>query len=109
MNISEANDLNTLLHYVLNLSDALGVTPSDDQARDAAERLADRANKALGAGLTSDTVVAAWPELLLDNGDQPARPTIVFADDDTVTVVEADAYLRANGIDPEKIRKEFGS
>jgi hypothetical protein len=68
VNISEGNDLNVLLRYVLNVNDGHTDVPTVDKAREAAERLADRANKVLGAGLTSDRIAAMWPDLLLDNG-----------------------------------------
>lgn len=61
MNITEANDLNVLLRYLLGLSPL----PNDDEARGAAERLAAKANKTLAAGLTSERVAAAWPEVLV--------------------------------------------
>lgn len=60
MNISESNDVNTLLHYVLNLPRVLGPVAESDTIA-AAERLADKAYKALGAGLRSDEVRASWP------------------------------------------------
>lgn len=63
MNITEANDLNYVLSYVLNV----GQVPSSDKAMEAAARLADKANKALGAGLTGERVRAAWP----DDEDEP--------------------------------------
>lgn len=74
MNIGEANDLNTVLRYVLNLPDITRSVPADDKARDAAARLADKAHKGIMAGLTGDDVVAAWPELLLDNGEPDPLP-----------------------------------
>lgn len=59
--IGEANDLNVLLEYALNLSGPMGV-PSSDKAMEAAARLADKATKTLMAGLDGDRVRAAWPE-----------------------------------------------
>lgn len=52
MTITEANDVNTLLRGVLDQA-------VDDELLDAAKRLADRANKALGAGYTGETFEAA--------------------------------------------------
>ena len=65
MNISEANELNTLLRYVLAEPDIMGKVPTCEQAATAAEGLADRANRALGAGLDGRTVREAWALLEL--------------------------------------------
>lgn len=62
LTIGEAHDVNTLLEHVLQHSRAgLGV-PSLDEAREAAARLADKANKTLMAGLTGERVRAAWTD-----------------------------------------------
>lgn len=73
MNISEANDVNTLLRWLTGdlphvdesnlLDDADLVLQQDDDARKAAMRLADRAYKALHAGLTGDRVQEAWEKV----------------------------------------------
>jgi hypothetical protein len=61
MTIGEANNLNTLLRYLLDLVDPAHIsdTPQDD-ARAAAVELADRAYKALYAGITGDDVLRRW-------------------------------------------------
>lgn len=56
MNITEANAVNTLLHNILDLPDHNGQPTPLQRAEDAAALLADRANKALGAGLTGQQV-----------------------------------------------------
>lgn len=57
---SEANDINTVIEYLINYT-RLGAVPDDDRALDAAKRLADRAYNKLYAGLTADEVAQAWP------------------------------------------------
>lgn len=61
MNITDANAANVVLRYLLGAPNINGDLPADDQAREAAELLADKANKALGAGLTKENVTALWP------------------------------------------------
>ena len=73
LTIGEAGDVNTLLEYVLNLHGPGQRVPTDDDARAAAGRLADKATKTLYAGLDSKRVDAAWPELLLDNTEPQRR------------------------------------
>lgn len=59
--IREANAINVILEYLLQTPrPGLGV-PSDEWAREAAEFLADRANKALYAGLRAEDVRSHWP------------------------------------------------
>ena len=55
--IAEATAINTVLNYLLELDQ------DDDptKAREACAYLADRADKALHAGLRSADVIAAWP------------------------------------------------
>lgn len=61
MNISEANDTNTILRYLLNQARWPVGVPTDAEAQAAAERLADRAHKPLSAGLRAQDVTEAWP------------------------------------------------
>lgn len=72
MNISEANDLNKVLRYVLGWSE------DPEVARDAAVRLTERANRTLGAGLRPQDVEDAWDHLelpgWLDDEPIPWRP-----------------------------------
>ncbi|QKV74513.1 hypothetical protein [Amycolatopsis sp. Hca4] len=59
MNITEANDTNRVLRYLLDLRQ--GVEPArDDDVRDAALRLSARINKALHAGITPSQVGTEW-------------------------------------------------
>ncbi|MGH3493907.1 MAG: hypothetical protein ACRDQ1_11815 [Sciscionella sp.] len=60
MNIGEANAVNTVLRWVLGSTDDDGTQVSDEAARKWAAWLADRANKAIGAGLHGDTVIVQW-------------------------------------------------
>lgn len=60
MNITEANETNTVLDYLLGLPGPSGEVPSDETARAAAAHLAEKANKALGAGLTAQAVTDNW-------------------------------------------------
>lgn len=62
VNITEANDTNRLLRYVLGVRDS-GQLPDDDQMLAAAARLAERVNKAIGCGITPAQVTAAWPNV----------------------------------------------
>lgn len=81
MNITEANDLNTLLNYVLS-EHATG--DAYDVARDAAERLADRAHKVLQAGWTGAATAEAFELLDLPgcygcpdcDDHEPERPVV---------------------------------
>ena len=62
MNIGEANDVNTLLRYMLGQQrSSFGDPVTDDQALAAAERLADRAGKTLQAGITGSDVRLGQP------------------------------------------------
>lgn len=75
MNISEANDVNTLLRWLTGdlphiderneYDEADLVLMQDDDARRAAARLADRAHKALHCGLTAEKVHQAWDQVRL--------------------------------------------
>lgn len=57
VNIGEASDVNTLLRYMLGQRQPVTGEPvPGDQALGAAERLADRANRALAAGISSTEV-----------------------------------------------------
>lgn len=60
MNITEANLVNTLLGWLVEMPDPCGRLVSHTEGRDAAELLAERANKALSAGITAAEVRAAW-------------------------------------------------
>lgn len=62
MNISEANDLNTVLRYLLDVR-RNGQPVARDSAREASARLADRARKPLGAGLDGDDVRELWGDV----------------------------------------------
>ncbi|WP_109507329.1 hypothetical protein [Nocardioides speluncae] len=55
MNIGEANAVNVVLGFVLDDTD-----DSDGQLQGACELLAEKANKALGAGLRPEQVRAAF-------------------------------------------------
>jgi hypothetical protein len=60
MNVSESNDLNTLLSWLFGDKGPLREVTEDD-AKAAAARLADRAYQALYAGLSADDVTKRWP------------------------------------------------
>ena len=60
MNITEANNINVLLHWLLETTAADDNVPTHDQARDAATYLADRANGAIRAGWNGAKVRNAW-------------------------------------------------
>jgi hypothetical protein len=60
VNIGEAHDWNALLAY---LAGTRRITVTEDKARDAAMRLADRAHKALNAGPTGADVAKVWDEI----------------------------------------------
>lgn len=61
MNISEANELNALLSWILGTErGATHESTTDDEARDAAAFLADKAHRALSAGLNANRVKKAW-------------------------------------------------
>lgn len=72
MNITEANDTNTVLRYLLGLPNLTGDVPTDDQAQDAAERLAEKAAKALHAGLRPVDVAQAWHRVQVCPAEEPA-------------------------------------
>jgi hypothetical protein len=61
VNISEGNDLNTVLRFFLQLGGPTGEVPSRNHALEAGQRLVARANKSLGAGLTSEQLQTVWP------------------------------------------------
>ena len=62
MTVGECNDINILLRYVYGLSDYT-VLPTPQEAQNAAERLADRASKTLGAGLSGSQIREAKDRL----------------------------------------------
>lgn len=62
MNVGEAIDINIVLDFFLGLPGTPGRTIESAEARVAAERLADKASKALMAGLDGNRVAAAWPK-----------------------------------------------
>jgi hypothetical protein len=59
MTIGDANDINHVLEYMLGTSVGEGIT--GEQARESAVRLAERASKALSAGITGNNVRRLWP------------------------------------------------
>ncbi|WP_435582894.1 hypothetical protein [Amycolatopsis thermoflava] len=59
LTITEANAVNALLGYALLISRPTGPV-TEDQAREAAELLADKAHRALAAGLTAEQVRDHW-------------------------------------------------
>lgn len=69
MNITEANNVNTVLKWMLTRHTpeqrrprwANGPTYTENDAFAAAQQLADKAYKALSAGVNADDVAAAWP------------------------------------------------
>jgi hypothetical protein len=62
VNIGEASDVQRLLGWLL---DPHLTGPEDAEvAKAAAERLADRAGKTLGAGIRGDGVASSWGNLL---------------------------------------------
>jgi hypothetical protein len=67
MNVTEANAANLLLRYVLGLPSLNqcgdGATQFSNDAGEAVLLLAERARKALGAGLNLDDVRDAWNRL----------------------------------------------
>ena len=69
MTVGECNDINTLLRYVYGLS-GYTVLPTPQEAQEAVERLADRASKSLGAGLSGSNIRAA-KDRLPQLGDRP--------------------------------------
>lgn len=62
MSTGEANALNAVMRWVLNLPRD-GRALDDDKARSDAMWLMDRASKALGAGLGASDVAENWPDL----------------------------------------------
>jgi hypothetical protein len=88
MNITEANHLNNLLRFVLNgtdgrTQDGTGAVTSQS-ARESAEYLADRANKALGAGWRGETLRLAWPGNRVDWGEEEVRYLTGLDDEDGI-------------------------
>lgn len=65
--IGDANDVNTVLHWILGIRDGHTEDVDDsvlfESAREAAVRLADRANKTLSAGLNGTRVREAWDQV----------------------------------------------
>lgn len=58
LNIGEADAVNTVVKRLLGIEDATGKSGDDEQVIAAAELLADKAFKALGAGIHGSTVQA---------------------------------------------------
>jgi hypothetical protein len=56
MTIGEANDLNTLLHWILSRQQPYCGHVLDHEATEAAKRLTTKANKTLHAGLRPDEI-----------------------------------------------------
>ena len=81
MNITEANDVQTLLTWILD-DDA---DVPEHNAMHAAERLANRAHRRLGAGTTGGRVLQEWtkrrPYVIHDCPD--GAPLRVVLDDET--------------------------
>lgn len=72
MNITESTDVQTVLTWLLDSHTDDG----EDQAKEAAARLADRAVAALGAGLHGYEVRLLWPDMLTAcPGCQTCAPT----------------------------------
>jgi hypothetical protein len=63
MTITESNDINTVLHYLYQLPGYTGL-PNEQEVQAAAERLADRATKSLGAGLSASHIREAKGQML---------------------------------------------
>jgi len=61
MSITDANDLNHVLEFLLGMPQPGFRGPDSDFAQAAACRLADRANKALSAGIDGVQVTKHWP------------------------------------------------
>lgn len=63
MNISEANAANLVINYALYCRDhAARAGQGSDQEAAALILLADKAHKAIGAGIDGDTVRRRWPK-----------------------------------------------
>lgn len=60
MTLSEATDLNTVLQWLLDAPAFCRELPSEEEARDALGRLADRAHSALRAGMDRGDVELHW-------------------------------------------------
>lgn len=67
LTISEAHDVNTLLDWMLGIRRASSAADTDEhlaeEAKAAAARLADKANKSLMAGIRSEDVLKAWDQV----------------------------------------------
>lgn len=76
LTITEAHDVNTLLDWLLGIRNPYTTGTDEElatQALAAAERLADKANKALMAGLDGRRVREAWAQVQVGpwrDGDQ---------------------------------------
>lgn len=62
MTNGEANDLNTVVQFLLGTVWNGCAVPDEDTARQAAARLADRSHKTLMAGLRGTDVDRLWPQ-----------------------------------------------
>lgn len=60
LTIGEAHNINVLLAWIGEQPTG-APTPSDEPAYQAARQLADRAYRALGAGLEGDDIARLWP------------------------------------------------
>lgn len=63
MNITEAKQVNTVIGYWLEMDAPGGAELTTEQVIDAMAALADRAHRALHAGVTGDRVRDRWAEL----------------------------------------------
>lgn len=60
MNVSESNDLNKLLEWLLSIETPWGPAVTEEYARGAAARLAGKAYARLSAGVDADDVTKRW-------------------------------------------------
>lgn len=60
MNVSESNDLNKLLEWLLSIETPYGSIVTEEYARGCAARLADKAYARLSAGVDADDVEKRW-------------------------------------------------
>lgn len=61
LTVTQAQDVNTLIDWVLRIDRPGFPAPTSDEAREAAERLAADARKRLMAGVTAAEIAAHWP------------------------------------------------
>lgn len=75
LTIGEAQDVNSLLNWLLGIRPEYTEMTDEElatEARAAAERLADKANKALSAGLNGKSVNEAWRHVEVGPWQEPA-------------------------------------